>query len=181
MADLRPDIAGAAAAMRGKLNRAWGRALPLVEHNLEPCEKVLRLASGVRGGIGVTSERILMVLTDRKILFMHQGIVRSSQESIPLDLITGVAVKKEILWSNIKTTGAQSDEIITQVNKADAEAMVGELKSLLARRMHSSQIVSSPESSTSVAEELERLVALRNQGVLTGDEFSVQKSRLLAG
>jgi hypothetical protein len=180
MTDLRPDIDAAAKQMQGKLNRAWGRSLNAVEENLEPGELVLRIASGVRGGAVVTSERGLMVLTDHKVLFLHEGMVRSSQESIPLDLITAVAVRKGLRWSDIKTTGAQSNETITQVNKVDAEAMASALKALLANRAKGTLPTSEPAlAGVGVAEEIAKLGALRDQGLLSDAEFASQKARLL--
>ena len=121
-----------------------------------------------------------MVLTDHKVLFLHEGMVRNSQESIPLDLITGVAVRKGLAWSDVKTTGAQSNETITQVNKVDAEAIANELKSLLASRTRGS--LQAPEPSVvrvSLADEIAKLGALRDQGLLSDTEFESQKARLL--
>jgi hypothetical protein len=148
--------------------------LEVVEDNLEAGEQVIKIAAGVRGNL---SERVLMVLTDHKVLFLHEGVVRSSQESIPLDLITAVAIKKGVLWSDIKTTGAHSSEVITQVNKVDAQALAHALKSLLAIRVRSMRGARQP--TPSLADELGRLAALRDRGVLTDDEFSAQKAKLL--
>jgi hypothetical protein len=125
-------------------------------------------------------ERGLMVLTDHKVLFLHEGMVRSSQEAIPLDLITGVAVRKGLRWSDIKTTGAQSNETITQVNKVDAEAIASELKSQLANRTRGALWNAEPAPfGLSVAEEIAKLGALKEQGLLSVEEFASQKARLL--
>lgn len=187
MAELRADIDAAVKQMKGKLSGTWGRSLKAIEQNVEPGEKVFRIAAGVRGGNVMTSEKGLMVLTDHKLIFLHEGVVRSSQESIPLDLITGVAVRKGLAWSDIKTTGAQSNETITQVNKSDADAMAADLKTRLAERARGFMPVfdtSREPSGTStggVADELDKLTSLRDRGILTEEEFAAQKARILGG
>jgi hypothetical protein len=179
MTDLREDIDAAAKQMNGKLTRAWGRSLEAIEKNMEPGERVLRIASGVRGSGYTNNERGLMVLTDRKVLFVHQGIVRSSQEAIPLDLITAVSVRKGLRWSEVKTTGAQSTEVVGQVNKFDAEAIASELNSLLTNRKHGGSQLLAPPAQVGLADELTKLGVLRDQGLLNDEEFASQKARLL--
>ena len=127
----------------------------------------------------VAAPKGLFVLTDHRVLFLQEGMVRSSQESMPIDLITGCAIKKGLLHSQIKTTGAQSTEVVYEVNKADAEAFVGELKGLLTDRAHGAIKTKAPSIAGGVAEELGKLAALRDQGVLTEEEFTAQKAKLL--
>ena len=89
--DVCPDVEAAATALRAKFSRTAWRALEKMDDALEHGEHVIRFAIGMRPGL---TERVLLVLTDHKVIFMHEGLVRSSQEAIPLDLITSVAVKK---------------------------------------------------------------------------------------
>jgi hypothetical protein len=122
----------------------------------------------------------LLVLTDQRILFIHSGVIQSQQVSVPLDTVTGMAVSKGLLYSNVKTTGAQSNVIVNRVDKSDAESFASELRSILAKRAGGSHAVRD-RPVLHIAEELERLAGLRDRGILTDLEFSTQKSKLLAG
>jgi hypothetical protein len=66
------------------------------------------------------------------------------------------------------------------MNKADAEAFASELRSLLSNRSHGSTEIPS-RAAIDIAEQLERLAALRDRGVLTDHEFLAQKAKLLGG
>lgn len=70
------------------------------------------------------------------------------------------------------------DERAEVQRKADHER---ELESIRAIAVAAAPAAGSPsDSPASVAEELTKLAALRDQGVLTVDEFTVQKARVLA-
>ncbi len=164
--------------MKARPMGAAKRALKSLEEVLEQGERVFRIAAGTRPTRGVV-QRGLLVLTDRRLMFVREGMVRSAHESIPLDLVTAVAVAKGIAYSKIKTTGSQSNEILEQVNKHDAEAWVVAARGLLASRSRDALAASVQEPGTSVADELSRLADLRDRGVLTDPEFATQKARLL--
>ena len=126
---LRADIVHAGARMKN--NYGTKREMKVVHEYIDPAERVICMAGGRRGG-----QAGLIVLTDRRFMFLWQGLVRSSHESIPLDLITGVSVNKGMMFSKIKTQGAQSMEEIEQVDKSDAEVLVNELRARLNERSH---------------------------------------------
>lgn len=175
----RPDVQAAIEKMQAKPSRGtYKKAFGSIENFLEPHESVLRIAAGVRGSGFLGNERALMVLTDRKLLVIHEGVARHQHEIVPLDLITAVAVEKLLRWAAIKTTGAQSNESLGQVNPADADALATELRALLADRARSAAQVT-PPTQNSVADELTKLATLRDQGILTDEEFTAQKARLL--
>jgi hypothetical protein len=177
--EYRADILSAFNQVRVKFSRADWRALELLEDDLDPEETVLRLASGLLQG-GTLQQNGLLVLTDRRLLFIRSGIIHSHQVSVPLDTVTAVSVSKGLLKSTLKTTGPQSNLVVNGVDKADAEAFASELRTILANRAHG--MVLPPSSSVGhVADEIERLAALRDRGILTNAEFAAQKSKLLAG
>lgn len=175
----RLDIASAEERMKARLPRAARRALTVLAQDVESGEEVLQMAVGLLH-TPIVQQSGLLVLTDRRILFIHSGVIQSQQVSVPLDTVTGVAVSKGLLYSSVKTTGPQSNVIVNRVEKTDAETFAGELRSILARRSGGTAKVPY-QSVSNVAEEIERLSALRDRGILTELEFATQKSRLLAG
>jgi hypothetical protein len=163
-----------------KLTGPARRALMVLGDEIQPGERVLRMAAGQHSNSVLAPHAGLLVLTDQRVFFLRQGMMRGANESVPIDLITAVSVRKGLRPSDIKTTGAQSNEIVRQVDKTDAEAFASELRVLLARRASSATQPTPLSSGSDVAGQPERLAALRDQGVLTETEFAAQKAKLLS-
>jgi len=66
----------------------------------------------------------------------------------------------------------EADRKSKQENERQHERQLEEIRAL-------SSAVTKPASSTSVADEIQKLLALKEAGALTEDEFATQKSRLL--
>jgi len=164
--------------MKARLPRSARRALMVIANDVEPDEQVLQMVVGLLH-TPLVQQSGLLVLTDRRILFIHSGMIQSQQVSVPLDTVTGIAVSKGLMYSNLKTTGAQSNVVVNRVDKTDAESFAAQLRSILANRA-SGSTDSSRKSTGHVSEEIERLASLRDRGILTELEFSVQKTKLLA-
>lgn len=173
--EMRADIAAAAAHMTSQYDKK--REMKIIEEYLDPGEKVVRIAIGRRSGqLGV------IVLTDRRYMFLWQGLVRSSHESIPLDLITGVSLKKGLAFSTIRTQGAQSMEEIAKINHSDAELFVNELRSRVNQRSHA-VMSGAPSASVAAGDPMARLKQLKellDVGALSQAEFDAKKAELIA-
>jgi len=161
----------------GLMNKPATRLAPKVEEHLDDSERVIRMAKGDRAG-GAFSGGVL-VLTDRRVFFLKDGPLRKESESIPLDLITAASVKSTLLTSaTIKITGAQSNETVERVNKADASDFVTELRRLLNERSRSA-FPATQSSVADLAEQLTKLGELRDKGLLSDAEFEAHKAKLL--
>jgi hypothetical protein len=102
-----------------------------------------------------------LMLTDRRLLFSGLGFVSQSQEAWPLAIVSGVRSTPAGL--ELRILGAP--EVFTGKAKDLAE-----LAALLP---------TTEQTDASVADELERLVRLRDAGALTPAEFEGAKRRLL--
>ena len=81
--DLRPDIAKARSLMSSKLGS--GREIKELAEYLSDDETVERMVSGrYGGGVG------LLVLTDRRLIFLKDGMVNKTLEDFPVDKISSV-------------------------------------------------------------------------------------------
>lgn len=104
-----------------------------------------------------------LMVTDRRLLFSGLGFVSQSQQSWPLAVVTdveaqGSTLALKVLGRQERFTGKPRD-----IERLVAALPVGE--------------AAAPD--TSVADELERLVRLRDAGALTPAEFEGAKQRLL--
>ncbi len=103
-----------------------------------------------------------LMLTDRRLLFCGLGFITQSQEAWPLTVVSDVVVGADGL--ELRVLGA-------------TERFTGKAKEL--QRLADALPSTAGEGSASIADELERLVRLRDGGALTPAEFEGAKRRLL--
>ena len=98
---------------------------------------------------------------------------------IPVRQIQGVTTHRAGMLYTVVKVATAADTIEFRVTKAQA----GEIKATITRLMLGgpAQPVAAPSSAApaSVADELGKLVQLRDSGALTDEEFAAQKARLL--
>jgi len=167
---LRADIASA----RDRMHLGWGagrkREIQRLAKYLAPSERVTMMAAGAYGGPGI------LVLTDRRVLFLVDRIGMKVSEDFSLDRITNVQWALDGMGPGtltIHAAGATAE--IKHVDRRDGPAIVEAIRLATAP----SPAVGATSSVSTVAEQLTQLAALRDQGVLTDDEFATQKARLL--
>jgi hypothetical protein len=107
-----------------------------------------------------------------------QGLKRIHM-TLPYDRIAQVNLSRGVFRANLEliNRGGTDNLIIKALKKEQAEAA----KLLIERKIHESTSRSSPpgQASTSLADELRKLADLKAQGILTAEEFEMQKQRLL--
>lgn len=104
-----------------------------------------------------------LLLSDRRLLFSGLGFVAQSQQAWPLAIVAGVRAEDGVL-------------ALTVLGRS--ERFAGKPKDL-ARLAAALPQDAETRTDTSVADELERLVRLRDAGALTSEEFEGAKRRLL--
>jgi Bacterial PH domain len=89
-------------------------------------ERVQRIATGdYDGGSG------LLVLTDRRLLFVKEGLTRSATEDFPLERIASVQWSAGLVHGKIRILVSGNTTNIEKVWKDDGKAMVGLLRDRL--------------------------------------------------
>jgi len=124
------------------------------------------------------------VATDRRALFVSEGVVNHSFEDFPYDRITTVTSSRGLMMGKIVVHTAGATRVVEQVNKGEAEAVAAVIRERVEATTRERSAPSPGPPATgqpkSLATELRELAELRDQGILTDDEFSAQKARLLA-
>ncbi len=172
MAELRPDVQAAKDKMRVK----WGGGREikrLIEHLWED-ETVEKMTTGQYGkGQG------LIVLTDRRLVFIKDGRMSKTTEDFPLDKISSIQWSSRLALGTIIVFASGNKAEIKNVNKDDGKEMVdllrGRLSSPSARDM-----APAASEQPDVMEQLKKLGELRDAGVVTDEEFEAKKADLLA-
>ena len=125
------------------------------------------------------------LLTNQRLM-ITKGIVSKSEQSVPLARIQDVVLQRSVLrggWVRISSAGGGLGiERIGPLTQEAARKFADELSQVVPS--HGDGVSTSgvaTQSSSSVSEELHRLAGLRDSGVLTDEEFSSQKVKLLNG
>jgi hypothetical protein len=167
--ELRPDIAAAKAKLKAGTFGS-GRELKKLPGYLEDGETVAAITSGTyASGIG------LLALTDRRLLFIRDGVFSNALQDFRFDRISSVQWVSGLMLGTIQITVSGSRADITNVYKEDGRVMAD-----LLRNLASQPPAAATAASSSVADELTKFAALHAQGVLTDEEFSAKKAALLA-
>ena len=170
--DLRPDIATAKSKMRVK----WGggREIKRLTSYLWEGETVDQMTTGAYGnGTG------LVVLTDRRLLFVQDGLMSKTSEDFPIDKVSSVQWTSGMLMGAIVIFASGNKAEIKNIVKDDGKEIVDKI-----RHRISSPIPAPAPTGSALAddpiEQLRKLGELRDAGVVTPEEFEAKKTELLS-
>lgn len=166
---LRPDIAAAARQMSWTMGGK--REIRHLEQHLETGEAVSVMAQGTFG-----ENQGIAVLTDRRLVFVFQGFVRSSTEEFSLDVITAVETSKTLGAGTLRLRMSGNSAEIKAVVLADLQRMTEAIRQRISRTASLTSVVPAPEDAIS---QIKRLGELRDSGLLSDEEFAGKKQELL--
>ena len=143
---------------------------------LSPGETIRALTSGVYEG-----KTWLITVTDQRLLFLDKGMLYGlKQVELPLRHISSISHTTGLMFGELQIATGSGKSIVKSIPKAEV-AKISSIVSSLIRAAHSPS--APPASSTApvdVSAQLERMASLMERGVLTPQEFAVQKAKLLA-
>lgn len=143
---------------------------------MTPGETIHAMTSGFLDG-----NTWLVTVTDKRVLFLDKGIIYGlKQMELPLSHISAVSHKTGLLFGKIEVSSAGGTKVISQIQKKDV-AKVAQIISDLVNSPKETQTPSAQAGAKEdIVSQLERLANLKNQGILTEEEFNQQKAKLLS-
>jgi hypothetical protein len=155
---------------RGKFGD--GRSAPLYEFQ----------ASRLKGH-RIFTPNVIRVWPDRVEEYEHHALRKKETRTISYQQVSEISLARGLVWSDIsiESTGGKSF-MLEGIPKADAERVKGLLDNAVAAAKGGTS--TSPPTAASppaldLADQLRKLAELRDQGILTDDEFAAQKAKLL--
>lgn len=151
-------------------SRAGGkREVRKLPEHLQEGERVDRILTGTyHNGTGI------LVLTDRRLLFLKDGMVSKRSEDLPLSKISSIEWSSGMMLGKITAFVSGNKAEVTNVAKVDGKALVDDVRA----RISDAPATPSP-SSVDPVEQLKKLAELRDAGVLTAEEFEAKKADLM--
>jgi len=168
----RPDIAQAVKRM-GSKGGVRRELIKLPEHlsEGETCDMILTCKYLGRKGI--------LVLTNQRFMFLKDGVKFSKSKDFPLKIVSSIQFTKGLFGAviTISAVGVNKTHITNTVNDQGQEFVD------IVRQRISAGITAPAQVATSRApdslDQLKKLAELRDSGVLTDEEFAVQKAKIL--
>lgn len=129
----------------------------------------------------VDGNTILAVCTDSRVLFIDKGLIYGIKSTeIPLDMVNGVSYSKDLVLGTISVVNGAVTTKIENVDKKSAPIMADTIKKVSAEYK---QLKNNPQPAQGeqkdVIAELRELKVLVDEGILTEEEFSARKKKVL--
>ncbi|RZJ42021.1 MAG: hypothetical protein EOO19_14080 [Chryseobacterium sp.] len=136
-------------------------------------EKIIYL---VEGRNKTTKHHIVLVGTDRRLIFIDKEFMYGLKvEDYSYDKVASIQYETSFLLASIDVNVSGDIVEIDGVGKYEAELFCEKVRDFMSRPKDFSQ----PKSEPTILDQLEQLGRLKESGVLTEEEFSEQKKKLL--
>jgi hypothetical protein len=119
-------------------------------------------------------------VTNKRVLFLDKGMLYGlKQLELPLQHISAVSHKTGLIFGKIEVATGGGIKKIDNIDKKDV-VKVAQIISDLINKPKDSTVTNTEGTSNDVVSKLERLAALRQSGILSDQEFTEQKTKILA-
>ena len=143
---------------------------------LQEGEQVLAFSSGM-----MDANTWLITLTDRRIIFLDKGLIYGLKQSvIPLNKVNSISGKTGLILGEISITDGAGTRVIKNVWKKTVGPFTAKALKAIDSLNETQKPVSAPSNDDRI-DKLERLAALKEQGILTEEEFANEKAKILGG
>jgi hypothetical protein len=175
--DIRGDIRALA---NQKLRYKMGvrRELKHLPDILAEREAVLNMAAGEYDGA-----QGLLVVTERRLVFFAKGMTRTRQEDFPYSKLSSLQTKTSMMSGQLTIFVSGNKAHIKSVLPKERVIEIGEYVRGRISDTPESPSLSAPATTSAEsppAERLRSLQSMRDQGLITADEFEAKRAQILA-
>lgn len=122
----------------------------------------------------------ILVGTNKRLLFVDKGIIYGLKvEDFGLDKISSIQYETGFIFADIKIMASGNIAKISNVEKNSGRAFCEKVRTKLSEPKQSATPVTVVQQQVDVADQLEKFARLKEQGILTQEEFDNQKKKLL--
>lgn len=162
-----------------KLNMRLGvrKELKKLTEKLAEDEEVVNLARGQYDG-----KTGLVVVTDRRIVFTEQGMVRSRLEDFAYEKISSIQTETGVVFGKLTIFASGNKAVIERVGPKERIPEIGDYvrNRISPGSSPTTPPAAGPAPEASPMDQLKQLGELREAGVLTDEEFEAKKAALLS-
>jgi hypothetical protein len=126
-----------------------------------------------------TERRGTLFVTDRRVGVFTKKIGGHDMLDFSYGLLTSIQYKKGLATGEITFLAAGDRTRLHMIPKDTVENVVKIIRERMAVATHHNQSPARAATELSIADELLKFASLRDSGILTDDEFTAQKSKLI--
>lgn len=161
-----------------KLNMKLGvrKELKRLPHHLADGEEVVNLSDGQYG-----KSRGLVAVTDRRVIFTSEGIGRTTFEDFPYEKISSVQTSTGVMLGEMTIHASGNKAHITQLLKTRAPEIGDYVRSRISEGSSSGSADQHQPQAANIdpTEELRKYAALRDDGIISEQEFQDKKRQIM--
>jgi len=139
-------------------------------------EQVLNLAAGEYDG-----HQGLLAVTDGRLLFFEKGMVRSRQEDFPYSKISSIQTSTGMLFGELVIFVSGNKAKLKQVVPKERATEIGDY---IRARIHDGPPAAAAQAAVPApagpADRLRSLQSMRDQGLISEEEFEAKRQQILA-
>jgi hypothetical protein len=175
--------------VKEQLNRLDTASAVLARKEIRELPNILWEGEAIRGAAqGVYNSHIgILVATDRRLIFVDKGMISLKVEDFPYDKVSSIQYQTGWIFGDITIFASGNRAQIKQIPKDAARAFAETVRNMISGGAPAPQAPpqSAPAPQAAGAgddfmEKLEKLARLKEQGILTDEEFAEQKAKVLA-
>lgn len=175
--------------IKSQLSRLNSASTVLARKEIKELPNILWEDEHIRDAVqGVYNNRIgLLVATDRRLVFVDKGLMSLKVEDFQYDKISSIQYQTGWVLGQITIFASGNRAEIKQIAKnhtplfaETVRNMIGGVHTGSAARSEPQQASSAVGSSEDFVEKLEKLARLKDQGIVTEQEFAEQKAKILS-
>jgi Bacterial PH domain/Short C-terminal domain len=159
----------------GKMGRTFGRKeVRHLQHLLHGSERVIVLGQGQ-----YEKKQGLLVLTNERLFFFEKSLGgQESVEEFSLKSISSIKTEKKMTGERLVIHASGNDAEIKGMTHGQADEIARQFRRLRAEHESPAPPAPAPPGDDPIAQ-LEKLASLRDQGIISSDEFEQKKAELM--
>lgn len=122
----------------------------------------------------------ILVSTNRRLVFIDKGLIYGLKvEDFPLDKISSIQYETGLILAKVKIHTSGNIAVIDNVEKASARQFAEFVRKYISQPKEQQTVFIQNNSEPSILDQIEKLAKLKDNGILSDDEFTEQKKKLL--
>lgn len=122
----------------------------------------------------------LAITTNKRVIFLRKSIIGTlTNEDVLLSKISAVSNRKGILLSSVTVTTSNNEATIDNCNKTAADIFTNITRNELNNSNSISQEKNTIQNTPSKYDELEKIFEFKSKGIISEEEYNIEKRRIL--
>lgn len=122
----------------------------------------------------------ILVSTNRRLVFIDKGLIYGLKvEDFPLDKISSIQYETGLLLAKVKIHTSGNIAVIDNVEKTSARQFAEFVRNYISQPKEQQTVFVQNNSEPSILDQIEKLAKLKENGIVSEEEFAEQKKKLL--